>query len=434
VTQLFVEALMLVLAGGLAGAAAGPWILDVFLSLSPVTLPAYVALTPDATTVGLAGAALAIAGIIAGTVPASVGRRVHPGDVLRDSGRGTLGRVAERRWTAILIAGEAALTLVLLVAGGLLVRSFDRLDSMEMGFDRARIARLAVTLNAADVGGSEGLPALFARLRERIATVPGVNRVGLVATTLPPWDADRRRLLLQGVDLDPRAEGLEAGVHYADEGLLPMLGTPVVSGRNIAAQDVVGSADIALVSRALADLVGGPEGAIGRIVTLLPETTAGARRDFRIIGVAENVAWDGLREQDTRRYIRYGDASDARAARYDVYLALAQSPSTVVSVGVWTAGDPSQMIEPVRRAIAAIVPRSAVHWTSTMDDEVALEYEASRFYSLIVAAFSLSALLLTSIGLFALLSHAAAQRMGEMGLRMALGAVHTPTETTVAGD
>jgi hypothetical protein len=201
-----------------------------------------------------------------------------------------------------------------------------------------------------------------------------------------------------------------------------MLGTPVVSGRNIAAQDVVGSADIALVSRALADLVGGPEGAIGRIVTLLPETTAGARRDFRIIGVAENVAWDGLREQDTRRYIRYGDASDARAARYDVYLALAQSPSTVVSVGVWTAGDPSQMIEPVRRAIAAIVPRSAVHWTSTMDDEVALEYEASRFYSLIVAAFSLSALLLTSIGLFALLSHAAAQRMGEMGLRMALGA------------
>jgi len=145
------------------------------------------------------------------------------------------------------------------------------------------------------------------------------------------------------------------------------------------------------------------------------------------VGVAEDLAYDGLREQDNRRYIRYGDDADPRAARYDVYLSLAQNPAMVVSIGVRTPSDPAAMIAPVRGIIGRVAPASAVHWTSTMSDEVALEYASSRFYSIIVVLFSLSALLVTSIGLFALLSHAAARRFGEMGLRLALGA--TPRST-----
>ena len=151
--QLFAEAALLVTIGGVAGAAAGPWLLNGFLALAPVALPHYVQLTPDVWTVAATIATLAVAGLVAGTVPALVGRHVQPGDVLRESGRGTIGRIRERRWTTILIAAETALTLVLLVAGSLLFRSFDRLDSVDLGFDRTRIARLAVTLNPVDVGG-----------------------------------------------------------------------------------------------------------------------------------------------------------------------------------------------------------------------------------------------------------------------------------------
>jgi ABC-type antimicrobial peptide transport system permease subunit len=99
----------------------------------------------------------------------------------------------------------------------------------------------------------------------------------------------------------------------------------------------------------------------------------------------------------------------------------------VVSIGVAATDDPSTLIAPLRRVIGSIVPASAVHWTSAMEDEIAVEYAPSRFYSVIVVMFSLSALLLTSLGLFALLSHAAAQRIAEMGLRLALGA--TPRAT-----
>ena len=425
--QLFAEAAVLVIVGGVMGAVTGPWLLDAFLTLSPVTLPHYVDLRPDMWTVVLATTTLSVAGILAGTVPAMVGRRVQPGDVLRESGRGTIGRVTERRWTTLLIAGETALTLVLLVGGGLLLRSFDQLSSADLGFDRQGIARLAVTLNATDVGAQENLPALYDRLRETIIAIPGVQHVGLVAPTLPPWDGERARVQVQGLDLDADSNGLMVGVHFSDHGLLSMLGTQLIAGRDLQASDGPSAAPVALISSSLAERLGGPERALGRALRFAPNGSRPTDRVYRIVGVADDIAYDGVVEQDTRRFLGLGDHADARASRYDVYFSLPQTPAMVVSIGVSTSGDASAMLTPVRQAIASVAPTSAVHWVSAMDDEIAIEYAPSRFYSVIVVIFSLSALLLTSIGLFALLSHAAAQRMSEMGLRLALGASRRST-------
>jgi predicted permease len=420
--QLFAEALVLVSIGGLLGVAAGSSLLDAFLRLSPVTLPHYVSLAPDGWTLLLSVGTLAIAALLAGTVPALVGRRVQPGDVLRESGRGTLGRTTERRWTTLLTAGETALTLVLLVAGGLLLRSFDRLNSVDLGFERDGITRLAVTLNAVDVGGSDNLPAVYERLRESIARQPGVRAVGLVSPTLPPWDGERNRVQLQGADSSDDRDGILAGTHFADHGLLPTLGIRIVAGRNLRASDDRRAGAVAVVSASLARLAGGPEQALGRTIRFAPNGDRPPDREYRIVGVADDVAYDGVVEQDTRRFLGLGDHAAARAARFDVYLSLAQTPATVVSIGVATSGDPAAMIQPIRQAIGPIVPASAVHWTSAMRDEIAIEYAPSRFYSVIVSTFSLSALSVTSIGLFALLSHAAAHRRREVGLRLALGA------------
>jgi putative ABC transport system permease protein len=424
--QLFLESTVLVVMGGSLGALTGPWVLDAFLTLSPVTLPHYIDLAPDARAVALSVGLLSAAALLAGTVPALVGRRVDPADVLREGGRGTLGGRTERRWTAVLVAGEIALTLVLLVAGGLLLRSFDRLSSEDLGFARTGIARLAVTLNATDVGDAVNLPSLYTRLGDAIAAHPRVRAVGLVSPTLPPWDGERNRLVIQGLDL-PGEDGLVAGTHFADEGLLPMLGVRLVSGRNLSPADGPGTLPVAIVSASIANLIGGPERALGRTLRFAPNGARSADVDYRIVGVADDVAFDGVVEQDTRRFLGLGDHATARTGRFDVYLSLAQTPAMVVSIGVAATDDPSTLIAPLRRVIGSIVPASAVHWTSAMEDEIAVEYAPSRFYSVIVVMFSLSALLLTSLGLFALLSHAAAQRIAEMGLRLALGA--TPRAT-----
>jgi putative ABC transport system permease protein len=420
VAQLLLEALILAAAGGALGALAGPWLLDGFMAISPpgrLSLPRYLHLEPDAITVALAVGALSVAGILAGTVPALFGRQVMPGDVLREGGRGTLGRGAERRWGALLIASETALTLVLLVAGGLLVRSYARLSTADLGYDRARIARLAVTLSRSDVGDPSRLPAMFERLRRELSLVPGVSTIGLVSPTLPPWEGDRRRVRLEGVDLPQAPDGLLVGTHLVDEGLLPMLGARIVSGRNVEAGDARPDAAVVVISRSLAQLFGGPERALGRSITFLRDDPPVGT--FRIVGVAEDVAYDGLIEEDTRGFVQAGDV---RAARYDTYASLARFPNPVVSIGAATPGQPEGVIEPLRRRIAEIAPASAVHWVSTMDDEIALEYAPTRFYTLLVVAFSSSALALTSVGLFALLSHAASRRTGEIGLRLALGA------------
>lgn len=427
--QLFFEALMLVAVGGALGALAGPWLLDAFLMLSPVTLPHYIDLRADSGTVALSLGTLTVAGLLAGTAPALVGRHVQPGEVLRESGRGTLGRATERRWTAALIAGETALTLALLVTAGLLLRSFERLSAAELGFDRAGIARLAVTLNSSDVGAMENLPALYDRLRHAIAGRPGVRNVGLVSPTLPPWDGERNYVLLQGVDSSEEGRGVLAGTHLADHGLLPTLGARLVAGRNLSPSDGPDAARVAVISASLARLVGGPELALGRTIRFAPNGQRPSNVDYRVVGVADDVAYDGIVEQDTRRFLGLGDHADARASRYDVYVSLAQMPAMVISIGVSTSGDASSMIPEIRRVIGSVAPASAVHWTSTMDDEIAIEYAPSRFYSVMVLMFSLSALALTSLGLFALLSHAASQRMHEMGLRLALGA--TPGSTAL---
>ena len=422
--QLLLEALAIVGAGGVLGALAGPGLLRVFLALVPpgrFTLPAYLELGPDPIALALSAALLAIAGLVAGTAPALLARRVRPNDVLRETGRGTLGSGLEQRWGALLVAGETGLTLVLLVTGALLVRTYQQLATTDVGFERARLVRLAVTLNGADFGRDRTkLPALYERLQRELAEVPGASRIGLVHPTLPPYDGYRSRIRIDGVDLAQGPAGLEVGTHLANEALLPMLGVPVVAGRNLDAADVAGE-PVAVVSRSLARLMGGDERAIGHTLTFGGERNlpTGA---FRVVGVADDVAWDGLAAEDTRLFVGAGSASDPRTARHDVYVPLARFPMTVVSIGAWTSGDPGALIEPLRRRIASIAPASAVHWTGPMDEEIAVEYAPTRFYLVLVAAFSLSALALTSIGVYALLSHAAARRTGEMGLRLALGA------------
>jgi putative ABC transport system permease protein len=425
--QVSAEAIVVVFLGGSIGLLAGPSLLDAFLRFSPVTLPHYVALTPSAWSLVLPLCVLAVAAAVTAVIPSLVSRRVEAGDVLREGARGSLGRRTEQRWTRALIVAETALTLVLLVSGGLLLRSFDQLGAAPLGFSRTGIARLAVTVSPTDAGSADQLPAVYERLRQHLAGHPGVDAVGLVSPTLPPWDGERGRIRLPGTDAVPD-EGVLVGTHLADHGLLPMLGVRLLAGRNLAPTDGAASARVAVVSASVARLLGGPERALGHSLRFAPNGPRPSDVDYVIVGVADDIAYDGVVEQETRRYLDLGNHVGVRTARFDVYFALAQAPTPVVSIGVATSGDARALIPSIRRALGLVLPASAVHWTSAMDEEIALEYAPSRFYSVLVALFSLSALLLTSVGLFALLAHAATQRTSEMALRIAVGA--TPVTTT----
>lgn len=186
VVQLLTEALMIVGAGSLLGAIAGPFVLDAFLALSPIALPTYLQLEPDATTLAVSIVVLGIVGVLAGCAPAFAGSRVDAGDALKSNARGAIGLQGERRWGDLVVAGEAAMTIILLVSGGLLLRSYARLERTDVGYRVDGVARLAVTLTRQDAADGPAVLALYDRLRGAIGSYPGVEQVGLVWPTLPP--------------------------------------------------------------------------------------------------------------------------------------------------------------------------------------------------------------------------------------------------------
>ncbi len=426
--QLLLEAVLLAGVGGAIGAVAAPYVLDAFLATSPIRLPTYVTLRPDTMWLILAAVTIILSGLVAGIAPALVASRVAPSDALKQSSRGAVGRTGERRWGGILVAGETALTLVLLVGGSLLLMSYRTLATFDPGYRIEGVSRLAVTISRLDVSAAGSLPAFYTRLRAELQQQPGVERVGLVSPTLPPWDGHRTRIRYPGLEEPFATPGLMVGAHLADPGLLPMLGVAIVAGRNFESTDGGTGDPPVIVSRSIAERLGGVQVALGRSITLVGDDVVPAGQ-ARVVGVAENVAYDGLGEQGTGRYIQYGDATDRVASREDLYLPLVRISMRPVSIGVTTSGDAAALIEPLRRAISRVAPSSAVHWTGTMEEEVGREYSASRFYALLVNAFSLSALALTTVGVFAVLSHVVARRTGEIGLRRALGG----TRVQIAG-
>jgi putative ABC transport system permease protein len=424
------ETASLALLCGTLGAVAAPWLLQGLLALAPLSLPGYLDLSFDVGSAVLAILTVALTAGIAAAIPAWSGSRVAPQAALAGAGRGSsLGRSDRRLWSA-LIAGEIALSFALLVGGALLMRSYYGLATLDLGFRQEGVLRLAITLSEADYGTRERLPALQAQIRSTLEAQPGVRTVGLVAPTLPPWDAFRPALRHAALALDPDASGLRVGEHAIDSGLLATLDIPVLAGRAFDTSDRGDTAPVAMLSAALAQRLGGDTSVLGSEITL-DGRNAGT---YRVIGIVGDVAWDGVAEQDTGRYIRYGANDDAHGGRHDVYLALTQVLSPVVSIGVHSALPPEQMIEPLRRALAQLAPASAVHWISTMDEELAGEYAGSRFYLTLMAVFGMTALLLAGVGLFALLSHALLKRQQEIGIRLAMGADAARVVRLLLGD
>jgi putative ABC transport system permease protein len=420
VTDLVIESLALAAVGGLIGAGVAPALLDIVVATSPVALPSYVVLAIDGVAIAVALAAIALAGLVAALAPAWLTSSVEPADVLRGGGRGAIGGGHNHRWGVALVGAEVALTLALLVTGGAFLRSFQTLNGWNVGYRVDGVARLAVTFSRSDAATAADLVAAYARIREALAAYPGVEEVGLVAPTLPPWAGDHVRVRFAELPRSEAADGLGVELHLSDAGLLPMLDVPLIAGRHLADTDQAGG-PVAVVSRALADRLGGPDAAVGRALEMLEGRTLPAT-SLRIVGVVENVAYDGFVEQGAESGTpQLRTDAGWLQGRHDLYVPLVVAPQRVVSIGVTTAGDAAVLIEPLRRVLGQVAPTSAVHWTSTLADELDLEVASPRFYALLVNAYSLGALALTATGVFAMLSHLVARRRREIGLRLALG-------------
>ncbi|KPJ85518.1 MAG: hypothetical protein AMS18_16225 [Gemmatimonas sp. SG8_17] len=178
---------------------------------------------------------------------------------------------------------------------------------------------------------------------------------------------------------------------------------PLVTGRNINSGDDNTARRVAVVSESLADLMGGPERALG-------QTIATADNEYDIVGVTRDVLYFG--------------AVQRRSRDFDVFAPLAQAPTRLVSMAIATGGHPTGYVGALRERLNALAPHSPLDWVDPMTVALDSHFRSPRFYLLLLAAFASSALVLAAVGLFATLANLVARQTGELGIRSALGATH----------
>ncbi len=413
VRQLAIETLLLATAGGVLGTVLAQRALVVLAGESALELPSYVPVGLDARLAALALLLVLATALLFGVLPAALSARVDPAQRLREGARGVTLAARQRRSNQLLVVSELAVTLVLVVAGALLLRSYLALARTDVGFRTSNVLRMAITLDPAVHPDPQSVLAFAERAREVVRSQPGVRAVGLMSEVLPPFFDDTFAVVAGGRH---EPELAEVARHAVDGELLRVLDVALVAGRPFGPADRrADAAPVALVSASLARrLTGGSaeaplERALARTFQVVLDPMSGELSPPReVVGIVEDV-----------RY--HGPLGSARPP-YDLWVPFEQMPSHVVSFAIHSSVPPASLAPPLQRAIGRLSPASPMHWISTMDEELAAQLAGARFYGRLTALYSMSAALLALLGVYGVMANAVARRGAELAVRAAVGA------------